>query len=51
MAVKITISKFYRPSGASTQLRGVESDIVLPDLLDEYEIGEKFLDYASGTTV
>ena len=45
-AVKVTISKFYRPSGSSTQLRGVESDIVLPDILDEYEIGEKHYDYA-----
>ncbi len=45
-AVKVTISKFYRPSGSSTQLRGVESDIVLPDLMDEIEMGEKFYDYA-----
>jgi len=45
-AVKVTISKFYRPSGSSTQLRGVESDIVFPDLLDELEIGEKHYDYA-----
>ena len=29
-ALKITISKFYRPSGASTELRGVASDIILP---------------------
>ncbi|MCX6119813.1 MAG: S41 family peptidase, partial [Proteobacteria bacterium] len=41
-AVKVTISKFYRPSGSSTQLKGVESDIVLPDLMDEIEMGEKF---------
>ena len=45
-AIKVTISKFYRPSGSSTQLKGVESDIVLPDLMDEYEIGEKHYDYA-----
>ncbi len=45
-AIKVTISKFYRPSGSSTQLRGVESDIVLPDLMDELEIGEKHYDYA-----
>lgn len=45
-AIKVTISKFYRPSGSSTQLRGVESDMVLPDLWDEYEIGEKHYDYA-----
>jgi carboxyl-terminal processing protease len=29
-ALKVTIRKFYRPSGASTQLRGVASDIILP---------------------
>jgi carboxyl-terminal processing protease len=45
-AIKVTISKFYRPGGSSTQLKGVESDIVLPDVLDEYEIGEKYYDYA-----
>jgi carboxyl-terminal processing protease len=45
-AIKVTISKFYRPSGSSTQLRGVESDIVIPDIFDELEIGEKFYDYA-----
>ena len=45
-AVKVTISKFYRPSGSSTQLRGVESDVVLPDIMDELEMGEKFYDYA-----
>ncbi|MGH7295962.1 MAG: S41 family peptidase, partial [Polyangiaceae bacterium] len=27
-ALKVTVDKFYRPSGASTQLRGVASDIV-----------------------
>ena len=45
-AIKVTISKFYRPSGSSTQLRGVESDIVIPDLLGEFEIGEKHYDFA-----
>jgi len=45
-AVKVTISKFYRPSGSSTQLRGVESDVIFPDLMDEIELGEKFYDYA-----
>ncbi len=45
-AIKVTISKFYRPSGSSTQLRGVESNIVFPDIADELEIGEKHYDYA-----
>ncbi len=39
--LKLTLQKFYRISGGSTQLRGVASDIVLPDL-DEYsKIREK----------
>jgi carboxyl-terminal processing protease len=45
-AVKVTISKFYRPSGSSTQLKGVESDVVLASISDEYEIGEKYYDHA-----
>lgn len=44
--LKPTIQKFYRVSGSTTQLRGVESDIVLPSLLDAFEIGEKHLDHA-----
>jgi len=42
--VKITIRKFYRISGASTQLKGVTPDIVLPDTLNaSAEIGESSL--------
>ena len=32
--LKVTIRKFYRISGASTQFKGVTSDIILPDPLD-----------------
>ena len=40
-AIKITIRKFYRVSGASTQLKGVVPDIVLPDVLNySDQIGE-----------
>jgi carboxyl-terminal processing protease len=39
-ALKLTIQKFYRVSGGSTQLNGVESDIVLPSRTDNPEIGE-----------
>lgn len=39
-ALKLTIQKFYRVKGGSTQLNGVESDIVLPSLTDNPEIGE-----------
>lgn len=45
-AVKVTIRKFYRPSGASTQLRGVVSDIVLPSASGVSHVGESTLDDA-----
>ncbi len=42
---KITIKKFYRISGVSTQLRGVIPDIVLPDVYSYLTtIGESSLD-------
>jgi carboxyl-terminal processing protease len=43
-ALKVTISKFYRPSGVSTQLRGVASDIVLPSTTDVSDVSEASLD-------
>ncbi len=43
-ALKLTIQQFYRPSGQSTQLRGVVSDIILPTLTDQQDIGESALD-------
>jgi carboxyl-terminal processing protease len=39
-ALKVTIRKFYRPDGASTQLRGVKPDLVLPSLTDVRDIAE-----------
>jgi len=39
-AVKLTIQKFYRVKGGSTQLRGVASDIILPSLTDQEDVGE-----------
>jgi carboxyl-terminal processing protease len=39
-ALKLTIQKFYRVAGGSTQLHGVTSDIVLPTLTDLPEFGE-----------
>ncbi|MEX0618837.1 MAG: carboxy terminal-processing peptidase, partial [Pseudohongiellaceae bacterium] len=45
--VKLTRSKFYRVSGASTQHRGVVPDIVLPDFYSAYDdLGESSLDGA-----
>ena len=39
-ALKLTIQKFYRVAGGSTQLNGVASDLVLPSLTDLPEFGE-----------
>jgi carboxyl-terminal processing protease len=39
-ALKVTISKFYRPSGGSTELRGVASDIVIPSSSEAADVGE-----------
>jgi len=39
-ALKLTIQKFYRVAGGSTQLKGVTSDIVLPSLTDLPEFAE-----------
>jgi carboxyl-terminal processing protease len=39
-ALKLTIQKFYRVAGGSTQLHGVASDVVLPTLTDLPEYGE-----------
>ncbi len=40
-SIKLTLQKFYRINGGSTQLRGVSSDIVLPDLYEHYKVREK----------
>lgn len=45
-AVKVTIQKFYRISGESTQEKGVSPDVVLPSRLDGLESGEQYLDNA-----
>ncbi|PCH66829.1 MAG: tail-specific protease [Bacteroidetes bacterium] len=46
--VKLTTQKFYRINGGATQLKGVESDIVLPDRYSFIETGEK--EYESAMT-
>jgi carboxyl-terminal processing protease len=43
-ALKITIQKFYRAGGASTQLKGVTPDIVLPSVNNHAKLGEASLD-------
>ncbi len=45
-ALKLTINQFYRVNGDSTQNRGVRSDVVLPSLIDQMDIGESSLDNA-----
>jgi carboxyl-terminal processing protease len=44
-ALKLTVQKFYRVAGGSTQFRGVISDIVLPSLTDNAEFGESALEH------
>ena len=43
-ALKLTINQFYRVNGDSTQKVGVPSDVVLPSLLDQMDLGEASLD-------
>jgi carboxyl-terminal processing protease len=38
--IKLTIAKFYRVSGGSTQHKGVEPDIIMPSMIDTARIGE-----------
>lgn len=45
-ALKVTIQKFYRISGQSTQANGVIPDITLPDRMQYMKYGEKYSDYA-----
>ncbi len=43
-AVKLTMEKFYRVNGGSTQLKGVRPDVVIPDdygMFDDDDIGER----------
>lgn len=43
--LKVTIQKFYRINGGTTQLKGVEPDVVVPDIYDGVERGEKEMNY------
>ncbi|NDY41643.1 tail-specific protease [Dissulfurirhabdus thermomarina] len=45
-ALMITIQKFYRVTGETTQFKGVVPDIVLPDRLNALKTGERYLDFA-----
>ena len=39
--LKITVSKIYRVNGTTAQFKGVQPDIVLPDILDAYTTKEE----------
>ncbi len=43
--LKLTIQKFYRIDGGSTQLKGVEPDIILPDRYHFIDVGERDHDF------
>ncbi len=45
-SVKMTIQKFYRIDGGTTQLKGVVPDIILPDNFQDIDLGEKEYDHA-----
>ncbi len=40
-ALKLTFEKFYRVNGGSTQLKGVSSDVVIPDTYEYLKLREK----------
>jgi carboxyl-terminal processing protease len=42
----VTIGKFYRITGESTQLRGVTPDITLPSAISADDVGESVLEHA-----
>lgn len=42
----VTIGKYYRITGDSTQNRGVTPDIALPSVIDPADVGESMMDYA-----
>ncbi|MFI4914495.1 MAG: carboxy terminal-processing peptidase [Steroidobacterales bacterium] len=44
--VTVTIGKFYRVTGESTQLRGVVPDIALPSAISTEDVGEAVLPHA-----
>ena len=44
-SIKLTIQKFYRINGDATQLKGVQSDLIIPDNYMYLETGEQEHDY------
>ena len=44
-ALKLTIQKYYRISGGTTQLDGVQSDIILPHPYENFSFGEREMEF------
>lgn len=42
---KVTVGRYYTISGQSTQIKGVEADVVVPSILSVYNVGERYLQY------
>lgn len=42
---KVTVGKYYTVSGKSTQIEGVQADILVPTLFAPFNIGERYLEY------
>jgi carboxyl-terminal processing protease len=49
--MKLTVQKFYRITGKTTQLDGVKPDIVLPDFYNLVDLGERENDYPLEATM
>jgi carboxyl-terminal processing protease len=44
-SLKLTVQKFYRVNGGSTQFKGVVPEILIPDAYTNLDVGEQSLDY------
>ena len=42
---KVTVGRYYTPSGKSTQIEGVKADLIVPTKASFYHVGERFLEY------
>ncbi|MCH9612731.1 MAG: hypothetical protein S4CHLAM102_12280 [Chlamydiia bacterium] len=42
---KVTVGRYYTISGTSTQIKGVEADIVVPTILSAFNVGERYLQF------
>jgi carboxyl-terminal processing protease len=44
-SLKLTVQKFYRVNGGSTQFKGVVPEIMIPDAYTDLDVGEQSLEY------